>query len=298
MKKVSAIKMAVGIICLCFFHSIAFADLDPQEMYDDFNTRKINGCNKCIDTSKWTGQERGNFVGEIERRIKANRAFFKVKSWGNADSDSGRESGRNRLRIKEATSNISGACFTPKVTKYKNNDCSANPDQTSRVLIRYFGAMYDTNAALEDDNGVVYASIEFRHDIEDDDNGVKKSKFIASGGAWQCSNDDCSTNAWRTGDTGATDPDLWFGEFNKSNRNEFCVGYDADSHELVFRAGSDERRVNAADNNLPKFANLPNDNWGIHTIEARVDVENCKTGGMQYGHLEGFVDDVKVYRRP
>ena len=41
-----------------------------QEVYDDFNTKKINECKNCIDTSKWAGQERGNYVGEVERKIK------------------------------------------------------------------------------------------------------------------------------------------------------------------------------------------------------------------------------------
>ena len=291
----------IGFFVLGISCSPALADLDPLEMYDDFNAKSFNNCKKCIDITKWLGAEKGMSIGEIQRKIKAKRAFFAIRSWGKGTEDVGRTNARNRLIFRDDPGSITGVCFTPRVKKMELNDCEANEDAYSGVRIRYSGTVYDSNNASENDqNGVVGAMFSFSHNTRNEEaEGLKKGEFIAWGDAYQCSNNDCSENAWTTENTGSdeTNPDLNFGVFKKSNKTEFCVGYDSSNHELVFSAGDDIRTVNA-DNNLPARVADVHSNQVWQVIEVRTDAPNCQTDGMVSVYLEGDVDNIKVRRRP
>lgn len=294
-KSIFTTILVFGITCM--FGSITFA-LDPPVPYDDFNTKNINGCKNCIDTTKWTGSERGDSVGEVERRIKGKKMSFKVKSWGGGDSDSQRQNGRNRIIFKDMPETITGVCFTPAIKKFKNMDCANNLDQSSQVRIRYMGKLYDSNAQDTTENGHVMAAIEIKHAINEDDSGyLKKSEVSVQGGAWRCSNADCSTDDWGNWNTGATDVDLHFGKVKKTNKKPICVGYDSAAKEIVYSFDGDIRTVSEATNGLPaKVADIhPDRVW--HVIEARVDAENCQAGRI-YGDLDGTVNNVMVYREP
>jgi hypothetical protein len=290
MNKLTAMKAMIVIFVFGLSCSTAFGELDPLEMYDDFNTKKIGACKSCIDTSKWRGAERGDYVGEIQRKIKSKRAYFSMRSWGNDSEDEGSTDGRNRLIFKNDPGSISGVCFTPRVKKFKFSQCESNPDGSNSVRIRYFGSMYNS------DIGDVYAAFQFRHTSSDDDNRVlKKSQFRAYGSAWQCGDDDCNTDGWASYKTEA---DLDFGAFKKSNRTEFCVGYDSDNHELVFSAGDVVRTVDGPTNGLPENVGDVDPDRVFHVIEVRIDAENCQTDGMVSSYLVGDVDNVKIRRRP
>lgn len=283
-------KILCTLIGVFFLQATAvLADLDPLQDYDNFNAKKYNGCKWCIDTDKWYGGHRGMYTGEVMREIKGKRLRMSHRSWGGTDSDSGAQTGRTRLLFRDSE-NISGVCFVPRVQKYEINSCKGN-GATASAQIRYIGNFYDAdNTADDGETGLVYAWFGLRrwHD-----SNIKKGYFHVSGGASQCADEDCTTDAWSTYDA-FNDPNLFFTD-TKGNKNkkEFCVGYDRVNHELVFSYGNEVRTVNGPDHGLPAFdADVESDlTW--HTLEARTDVHNCSDDRLT-GYVYGDFDNVKI----
>ena len=285
------IKLLVVGLGIFFLNGPVFADLDPLEKYDNFNTKKVYGCKYCINSELWRGLQRGNYVTEVEREIKGKRAHLSHRSWGRMDSDSDSEQGRNRMNFRDSA-DFSGACFTPRVKKYKLNSCEANED-SGQVRIRYLGNFYDTdNADAGDEDGVIYAGIGMKRGNWTDD---KKGIFQISAWAQECEGADCDADAWSTYDE-VDDPDLFFGTTKgSSNKKALCIGYDRANHELVFSYGNKVRIVNAGEHGLPAFGDDVDADWTWHVIETRTDVENCTTGPLS-GSIDADFDNVEVRR--
>ncbi len=266
-----------------------FSGLDPLTGYDDFNSKKYNGCKYCIDSDNWSGRERGDHNAEISRQVRQKKLHMTLRSWGNSDSDSGTEDGRNRVQFRNSL-DMSGACFVPRVRKYKLKNCAANSDD-GRVRIRYLGNFYDTdNADSGEEDGLVYAGIRMQRY---GDSGDKSGLFEVSAWAQECEGADCDTDAWSTYD-GIDDPDLDFGTVNAGkNKKAMCIGYDRDNHELVFAFGKITRVVNLADHGLPAFGDNVELEESWHVIELRNDTENC-TAGVQHGYIDADVDNVGI----
>lgn len=284
-------------VSLLFLHApIAFAELDPQEKYDNFNGKKYNGCKFCINSELWQGRERGTYITEIVREIRSKRAHLKHRGWGGTDSDVGTDASRNRLYFR-GSENVTGICFTPRVLKYDINTCPGNGSSAgaqARVVANFYDA--DNDIANDGENGLIYVWFGLRRWS---DSGLKKHKFHVSGNASQCGDANCNTDAWSTYD-GVNDPNLWFADVKASNnKKEMCVGWDRDTHELVFSYGNEERRVGVA-HDLPAFAaNVDNGtqnlNWKV--LETRADVHNCTTR-QQTGYVDADFDNVSIRRMP
>jgi hypothetical protein len=285
--------LVVGFLLMFLNGTVVLADLDPLENYDNFNTKKVNGCKFCINSEKWRGLQRGNYTMEVTREIKAKRAHLSHRSWGTADDDGSSEQGRNRLNFRDSA-NFSGACFTPRVKKYELNSCEANTESSGSVRIRYLGTFYDTDNVDDagEEDGLIYAGISLRRGNWTDD---KKGIFEISGNVEECEGAGCGTDAWSTyDDFGFEDPDLFLGSVKASaNKKAMCVGYDRANHEMVFSFGNKVRVVNAADHGLPAFGDNVDADWSWHVIETRTDVENC-TDGPQTGFIDADFDNVKV----
>jgi len=286
------LKLLMAAMAMLIFHGPAFADLDPLENYDNFNANKYNGCKKCIDSDLWIGRERGEYNTEVERNIKAKRARLWHRSWGRSDANEGTEQGRNRMNFRDSV-DMSGACFTPRVSKYELNSCPGNEDN-GRVRIRYLGNFYDTDGADDGgEDGVIYAAIELRRGNWSED---KKGIFEIEGWVEECEGVDCASDAWSTYDGVGVDPDLFFGTTKASNnRKEMCIGYDRANHEFVFSYGNDVRTVNAFEHGLPAFGANVASNWTWHVVETRTDVENCTSKKLS-GSIDAEFDNVKVRR--
>lgn len=270
--------------------SAVFAELDPLENYDNFNARKYQGCKHCINSENWIGFEGGDHNTEVLREIKSRRLHISQRTWGMTDSDAGLIQGRNRVRFRDSV-DFSGVCFTPRIKKYEVKNCIAN-SRASLIRIRYVGNFYDTGAADDGDNGVVYAWIQMQRSGNSSD---KKGVVQIFGAASECTDTDCDTEGWATYD-GTNEPDLYFGTA-KGNKNKkaMCIGYDRTNHELVFSFGSDVRTVDAASHDLPVFANNLAAGQTWHVIETRNDVENC-TAGKMTNFIAADVDNVRVGR--
>jgi len=285
MKKI--LGTLIGVFCLQ--GTAALADLDPLQDYDNFNAKKYNGCKWCINSDKWYGGHRGVYTGEVMRDINGKKLRMAHRSWGNDDSDSGAQTGRTRLVFRDSE-NMSGVCFVPRVLKYEINSCEGN-GATGSAQIRVIGNFYDAdNTADDGDTGLVYAWFGLRRWHDSD---IKKGFFHVSGGASQCGDPDCNTDAWSTYDT-INDPDLFFTN-TKGNKNkkEFCVGYDRANHELVFSYGNEVRTVNGPDHGLPAFdADVASDR-SMFALEARTDVQNCSADPLT-GYVYGDFDNVKI----
>ena len=281
-------KILAAGITLLLFNGSALAELDPLKNYDNFNTKKVDGCKFCIDSDKWRGLERGDYNTEVEREVQGKRAHLRHRSWGRSDSDSGTEQGRNRMNFRDSTM-FSGVCFTPKVHKYELNSCAAN-DDNGRVRIRYLGNFYDANGADDGgEDGVIYAGISLLRGNWTDD---KKGIFEIDGWVEECEGFDCDTDAWSTYDD-VNDPDLYFGTTKGSNnKKEMCIGYDRDNHEIVISYGKDVRTVGAGFG-LPAFDENMDADRSWHVIETRTDVENCTKKKLS-GSIDANFDDVKV----
>lgn len=292
MPKLTVRTLLVGLFILGLFCSPAVAELDELVMYDDFNARSFNGVKKCIDPTKWYGAENGDFIGEVERVIKSKRAVVSIRAWGDTSDDVGRQVGRNIMKLKDAPSNITGVCFTPRVKKIELDNCDTNETRFPVGRVRYVGTFYSSVEDSVTMEGVVIANIWFDHVNfpEGDERFLKKDEFQARGNAVRCANDDCSIEDWGTGET------LDFGLFKKSNKTEFCVAFDPDTEELVFSAGDDVRYI-GADQNLPTYQSPVDSSVANHAIQTRVDIPNCTTGGMRSGYIEADIDNVKVRRR-
>jgi len=286
-------RLLIAAIGLLFVQGPAFAELDPLQKYDNFNAKKYKGCKFCINSEKWYGAERGNRNTEVEREIRSKRVNLTHTSWGRSDSDEGTEQGRNRMIFRDRE-NFSGVCFTPRVRKYRIPSCNAN-EGSGQARIRYLGNFYDTNAADDgEEDGVVYAGFQLGRGGWSEN---KKGIFEVSGWAQECEGADCDADAWSTYDED-NDPDLWFGTTKGSNqKKEMCLGYDRDTHELVFSYGKEERRVNNADHGLPAFGANVDADWAWHVIETRTDVPNCSEGSL-YGSIEADFDNVGVREFP
>ena len=294
------LKLLFAGLAMLFLNGPVLADLDPLKNYDNFNKKKVDGCKYCINSEKWRGLQRGDYVTEVTREIKAKRAHLSHRSWGTVDDDGSSKQGRNRLNFRDPA-DFSGACFTPRIKKYEINSCKANRDSEDRswsqVRIRYLGNFYDTdNADDGEEDGVVYAWINMVRGAWTDD---KKGIFEISGSVEECEGADCNTDAWNTWDDfGFVQPDLNFGTIKaSSNKKAMCVGYDRANHEIVFAFGNKVRVVNAADHGLPAFGDNVAADWSWHVVETRTDVENC-TDGPQTGFIDADFDDVKVRRMP
>ena len=203
MKKI--LTAALGLFLLQ--GTAVHAELDPVQQYDNFNTKKINGCKFCIDSEKWRGGERGKYIAEISRKIQGKRARLSHRSWAGDDSDEGGENARNRLQFRDSE-NFSGVCFVPRVLKYEINRCPGN-DYAGSAQIRYVGNFYDANTDDPDDGeiGNVYAWGGLRLWS---DSGLKKKRFHVSGNASECADEDCFDDAWSTYDGVDIDPNIWF----------------------------------------------------------------------------------------
>ena len=266
-----------------------YSGLDSLQKYDNFNSKKVNGCKGCLDTELWRVLERGNYNTEVEVEVKSKRARLYHRSWGRSDSDTGSEQGRARLNFRNSA-NFSGACFTPRVKKYELSACESNASD-SAVRIRYLGNFYDTdNADAGEEDGVVYAGITMRRGSW---TNKKKGVFEVDGFVYECAGTDCAGDAWSTYDD-VNDPDLFFG-FTRADKNkkEFCAGYDRDNHEFVISYGNDVRIVNGPDHGLPAFGDDVATNWTWHALETRIDVPSC-TAGKLYGSIDADVDNVKI----
>ena len=283
------VKLLITGIGLLILHGQAAAEPNVFEMYDNFNTKKYNGCKGCIDSSLWRGGERGDSVEEIERDIKGKRAYMSHISWGRADSDEGSEQGRNRFIFRDSEY-FSGVCFTPRVKKYRTPACDAN-DGHSQARIRYLGSFYDTdNADDGGEDGIVYAGIELQRGTWTDD---KKGIFEINGWVSECEGAGCEDDAWSTYD-GIDDPDLTLGSTKAAkNKKPLCLAYDRVNHEIVFSYGNTYRWVNMPDHGLPVFDDdvAAENSW--HVIETRTDVVNCSER-QEYGSIQADFDNVEV----
>jgi len=277
--------MLIGCAFLMFNGSVALAELDLLTPYDDFNTKKFNGCKYCINPEKWMGSQRGDYVTDLQRVIKAKRARLSHRSWGRSDSDVGREQGRNRMVFRDSA-NMSGACFVPRVKKYDMQDCATN-DGSSQVRIRYMGKFFDADIAdLGQDDGMVYAAVEVRRYV---DSAEKKAMFDVVGWVTECEGVDCATDAWNTV--------LNFGTVKASlNKKELCLAYDRDNNEFMLSYGSDVRTVSAVDG-LPGRADFVPSDQAWQVIETRTDVENCTSGPIS-AFIDADFDKVKIREIP
>ncbi len=283
------IKMVlVGFVILLLNGSVAFAELDPLTVYDNFNDKKFNGCKYCINPEKWSGLQRGS-VTELLRQIKAKRARLSHRTWGNADSDLGRVRGQNRMQFNNSL-NMSGACFVPRVKKYTVQDCATNGD-TGDVRIRYTGNFYDTDTTDAGGlDGIIHATINLRRTSNSSD---KKGLFEVYGNVDECDSIDCSGTTWSTYD-GTDDPDLYFGTIKAAtNKKAMCVGYDSINHEFVFSFDGEVKTVNAVDHGLPAWAGSVPAETTWHVIETRADVENCSSGAVS-GFIDADFDKVMI----
>lgn len=287
--KIKLLIMGFGLLFLNATGVVA--DPDPYVDYDNFNKKKVHGCKFCLDPEKWRGTERGDYVTEILREIKAKRARLWHRSWGSSDSDAGRESGRNRMQFRDSV-NFSGVCYTPRIKKYQIGSCAGNPDN-SNIRMRHVGNFYDVDTAdAGEEDGIVYAGINIRRDS---DSGAKKGIFEVSGWIEECAGTDCDAIAWSSYDD--TNVDLYFGTIKAAkNKKEVCIGYDRGNipaeAQFVFSFGNDVRVLTAADGLPPLDGNMTPD-WTWHVIETRVDSENCSAGAIS-GSMDADVDNVKV----
>ena len=290
MKNKKIVVLAAAVLGIT---SNAFGQV-VEEHYDDFNAKDFNGCKKCINTDLWGSSYRNGYnVGDHTKAISGKKLQMNVRGWGDTDDDEGEDNSRIRSVFLD-TSNMKGACFIPSVKKHEIGDCAANPSHGS-VRFRYIGAMYDSNTADDNFEGIIYAWMNFqRHG----DSTEKKGVVSVFGTAEMCDDADCTSyDNWNTYD-GVNDPDLWFGEFKLNNNKNLraCLFLDTATDELVFSFGEEgneiERRVTTTDHDLPDtFNNVhPNQEW--HTFEARVDVEECNSGPRVNNYVETLVDDV------
>lgn len=288
-------NLGAVFIFLTVLSAPVLAEFDDWVLYDDFNAKMVDGCKSCIDTEKWGGFEWSgdrHRQTEVERRIKGKRAVMSVRSWGSNEDNLNRKSGEIGMIFNDDPASITGVCFTPRIKKYELSNCQENPD-AGRVEITYFGRYYDTNAADDDQDGVVAASFNFSHGTQDDESGyLKKAEFKADGAVWRCDGDSCQEQDWNYWENGA---DLHFGVFKKSNKTEFCVGYDAINQKFIFSAGDDEKEVTHADHDLPLPLNEIHPNQVSHYIQFRNRIENCESGVLTQ-YVEGDFDNVKVRR--
>ncbi len=284
--KIKLILAVFGLLCMNA--SMVSADLDPLEKYDNFNTKKYNGCKGCINVDKWRMIQRGDYNTEVTRSIKGKRLHLTQRTWGQTDTDTGTTQGRNRANFRNSV-NFSGVCFVPRILKYHLEDCPANPS-SGGVRIRYLGNLFDTGAADDGDNGVIYAGINFQrwHDFPS-----KKDRAYISAWASECTDANCDTEGWTTYDD-TNDPDLDFGIAKASkNKKQMCIGFDRTAHEIVFSFGNDVRVVNMADHDLPAFGNNLSANQTWHVIETRSDIESCTAGKIEH-YIEADADDVQI----
>lgn len=294
MPKSSMKTVMVGLFILGLFCSPALAELGEPVMYDDFNAKSFNGCKKCIDTTKWRGQEQGDYIGEIERSIAGKRAFFAIRGWGEGNSNEGRIRVRSMLHFKDDPETITGVCFTPRVKKMELNDCEANDTTNGGVQLQYFTSLYDNNSNLDDtQDGVVSAGINMSHSNKHDEEGLKSSEFAVNAFAELCLDEFCE-ESWNLDNTGGDVFDYDFGIIKKSNKEEFCVAYDPETHELIFSVGDDVRIVDER-HNLPFREDPVNANQVFRFIGARITAKNCDAG-MVSGYMEADIDNVRVSR--
>ncbi len=284
--KIKSILAGFGLLCMNA--TLVSADLDPLQNYDNFNTKKHNGCKYCINSDKWRLFQRGDYNTEVSRSIKGKRMHFSQRTWGQTGSDAGRSQGRNRAQFRNSV-DFSGACITPRVLKYYLENCPANAD-SGAIRIRYLGNFFDSGTADDGETGVVYGWINMSRGV---DGPNKKDRFNVWGSASECGDTDCTTEPWNTWD-GNMDPDLDFGTVKASkNKKAMCVGFDRTAHALVFSFGNDVRTVTTADHGLPAFGNNLSANQTWHVVETRSDVENCTAGRLQH-FIEADVDNVQI----
>lgn len=298
MNKVVAVQMIVGGFTFCLLSASAVAEFGTPELYDDFNAKKIDTCKGCLDSAKWSGSQRGTYVGEVLREVKGKRAVLEVRGWGSNDEDEGSNPARNRLHLIDEPENIVGVCITPRVKKWELNSCPSNEDEDAvgRARIRYSTRLYDTDSPDDNDDGVIYVGFQLTRST-DDESTLKSSEFHAVAWAIQCGDETCTSENWGWQKREVTG-DLDFGIVNKNNKMEFCINYDPVDHRLLFSVGPDERVFSGDDDDpLPARANWGHPDRVMQTIETRVDVENCNTDGKKSAYIIGDVDDVKVVRR-
>lgn len=301
MRRLVGINLLAGLFLLALFCGPLLA-FDDWETYDDFNTKVVYGCKGCIDTEKWRGSipsGGGSIETEAERKIKGKRAFMSLRSWGTEDADDGRMNGRIRMHFNDDPSSITGVCFTPRIKKYELSNCGANLNG-GFVGIRYLGNYYDTDGVTDETPaGHIEVNFQMFHATwHDEEKSLKKSEFEVEANIYQCVGATCSDpGGWSSGSAGV---DLNFGKFKKSNKTEFCVGYDATpgSEKFIFSAGDDVREVTNADHGLPLPQNDIHPNRVVHQIELRNRTENCQSEGMLTQYIEGDLDNIKIRRAP
>ena len=143
---------------------------EPLALYDDFKARHL-------DPNLWFGSQSGNHVLETIRRIPWGRLKLVNLSYGNTDSNFGRDRGIVSLRFIDPAS-VRAIAATVKVARFKIESCEANSSPTVTVA-RISGAFFNTGtpipgSAVND----VFGSIDIRHRSTDPPGVLQVRAFV------------------------------------------------------------------------------------------------------------------------